>query len=343
MALHGDFSTFATNFAPTLGDPASPAPGLAPYLAARNIDVWGVDRRWTLPGATGDISDFATMGVAQEIDDVRVALALARGLRLAGGSGGGRIALVGFSHGAQLAYAYAAVEGGKPAALRHVDALVPLDWYGAYAPEQEADRILSCEFSAASYQAVADGITDFPNDFFIILGDLAAAAPDDPSPFDSAMTNRELLVMVVGQTYLFAPFAPLYHLLSPVLDGDVAVGLAETSEAAAAAWLAGATPHQAVLEGADFDALLCGEGPQPVDAPLSAIEVPVFYIGAAGGIGDLGLYATTQVASTDVETLIVQRFGPEQRAADFGHTDLLLADDAPALAWQPLADWLVDH
>ena len=52
MALHGDFSTFSTNF----------LPGMAPYLAARDIDVWGVDRRWT--NATDDISDFATMGVA---------------------------------------------------------------------------------------------------------------------------------------------------------------------------------------------------------------------------------------------------------------------------------------
>src|SRR5687767_7668775 len=26
MLLHGDFATFVTNFAPTLGDPASPAP-----------------------------------------------------------------------------------------------------------------------------------------------------------------------------------------------------------------------------------------------------------------------------------------------------------------------------
>src|SRR5690242_18622024 len=38
MLLHGDFSSFATNF----------EPGLAPYLAERGIDVWGADRRWTL-------------------------------------------------------------------------------------------------------------------------------------------------------------------------------------------------------------------------------------------------------------------------------------------------------
>jgi len=28
---------------------------------------------------------------------------------------------------------------------------------------------------------------------------------------------------------------------------------------------------------------------------------------------------------------------------DFGHGDLMLADDAPALVWEPLAQWLADH
>src|SRR6185503_17628760 len=62
MLLHGDFSTFVTNFAPVLGEPASPVQGLAPYLAARSIDVWGLDRRWAVPGADDDVSDFGEMG-----------------------------------------------------------------------------------------------------------------------------------------------------------------------------------------------------------------------------------------------------------------------------------------
>jgi hypothetical protein len=110
-----------------------------------------------------------------------------------------------------------------------------------------------------------------------------------------------------------------------------------------ATWIAEATPHQALLETADLDRLLCGEGVMPVAAPLSNIRVPLYYLGAAGGIGDLGVYATTQVSSTDVTTRIIQRFGPERRAEDFGHTDLLLATDAEALVWAPLATWLVHH
>jgi hypothetical protein len=98
-----------------------------------------------------------------------------------------------------------------------------------------------------------------------------------------------------------------------------------------------------MLEAADFDALLCGSGPQPVDAPLSNIRVPLLYVGAAGGIGTLGLYATTLVSSTDVSSFVVQRFPAERRAEDFGHTDLLLATDAPALVFEPVATWLLHH
>ncbi len=333
MMMHGDFATFTTSF----------LPGMAPYLAAKDLDVWGLDRRWTLPDSTGDVSDFATMGAAQEVDDIGVALAFARTLRTASGNGNRKLALLGFSHGAQLAYTYAGFEGGKPAAQRHVGALVPLDWYGAFDPSQTDLTAGTCDASAGEYQLVADGVIDSPNDFFITLGELAQSAPDDPSPLLDGFTNRAAMLFTLGQTYMFAPFAPLYHLLSPVLAGDEAVGLRETTETAANAWIAHAPPHQSMLEAADLDAMLCPSAVKPVDAPLSRIRVPLLYIGAAGGIGSLGVYATTQVASTDVSTLVIQRFGAARTAEDFGHGDLLFAHDAPTLVWQPLASWLAHH
>jgi hypothetical protein len=339
--LHGDFSPFTTSFAPTLGTPASPAPGLAPYLAARGVDVWGVDRRWTLPAADGDISDLATMGLAQEVDDTRAALAFARAVRLLGGSGGGRLALLGFSHGSQLAYAVAGFEGGKPAAQRHVDAVVAMDWWGAYGPDQEAERQAACDFAAAEYQSVADGAIDVDNGFFISIGQLALDAPDDLSPWFGDRSNRAAMLTTLGKTWAIgALFTPHYHLIRPVFDGTVVVGFADTSEAAAASWIAGATPHQALLETADFDQMLCGEAPLPIDAPLSRIHVPVLYVGAAGGVGALGTAALDQVGTSDTTALIIEKLGADQRVSDYGHSDLLFADDAATLVWQPLTAWL---
>lgn len=336
--LHGDFSTFTTSFVPVHGTPASPVKGMATYLAARNIDVWGFDRRWTLPGRDDDVSDFSTMGLAQAVHDTRAGLALARTLR-----GGGKLDLVGFSHGAQVAYAVAGYEGGLPAAQRHVGAIAPLDWWGGYGPEQEAERLATCALAADEYQCVADGFTDSPNDFFIDLGTLARSAPNDITPyadFLGPITNREAMLLALGQTWQLVPYTPWYHLIAPRLDGETAVGFTETSESAATAWIAGATPHQAMLEAADFDAMLCGEQ-LPIAAPLSNIRVPVFYIGAAGGVGALGIPATAKTSSTNIKTLVIQRAADNE--VDFGHGDLLFADKAEALVWQPLASWIVQH
>lgn len=346
MLMHGDFATALTNFAPSLVDPSSGVDGLAPYLAARDIDVWGLDRRWAIPTAPdADVSDFATMGVAQELDDLARALAFARAVRAVTGSGLDRLALIGFSHGAQLAYLYAALEGGRPAAQRHVRALAPIDIYAEIAPEDAELRASACANSAAEYDFVAQGFIDATNDFFIALGELDRSAPDDPTPFTflGDLTNHEALLLVAGATYQLVPLTPRYHLAAPVIADGQPVGFRETSRAAVQAWFAGSPLHASMLESADLDALWCGSSPAPIDAPLSQVRVPVFYLGAAGAFGDHGLFTTTQLGSRDVTALVVRRFGPDRVAEDFGHGDLLFASDAPALAWQPLTAWLLHH
>ncbi|ATB33048.1 hypothetical protein [Melittangium boletus] len=335
MLLHGDFANFVTNFVPSLGAPASSAPGLAPYLVSRGIDTWGVDRRWTLPTADGDISDLGGMGVDQALEDTAVALAFARATRTLTDRDPGRIVLGGFSHGAQLTYAYAAADG------RHVSAIAALDIYYDISPEDADLRDFACANAAAERDALAQGVTDSSNSLFITAGLLARSSPDERSPVFPSYTNRGVLLTLAGLTYWLAPYTPVYHLSAPLLDahGDV-TGLRESSENRVSAWFASAPPHQSMREAADFDDIWCGTSPRPA---LANIRVPLFYLGAAGGFGDRGLYSTTRVSSTDVTTLVVHRFGPERVAEDFGHGDLLYAEDAPVLAWEPFAKWLLHH
>ena len=338
MLLHGDFANFVTNFVPTLGSPASSAPGLAPYLAARDIDVWGVDRRWTLPAADGDISDLGGMSVAQELGDTETALAFARATRTITSGDGGPLTLAGFSHGGELAYAYAAGNG------RHVDALAILDVYYDLSPADADERAFACANASAEQAALAAGTVDSDNSFFIAAGQLDRSAPNDPSPLFPPYSNQGALLQFVGTTYQFAPYTPAYHLAAPVLDSDGTgnvTALRESSEDAVSAWFASAPPHQSEHEAADLDAIWCGGSPGR--APLANIRVPLIYIGAAGAFGAHGLYSTTQVSSTDVTTLVVHRFGAARVAEDFGHGDLLYASDAPQLAWRPLASWLATH
>jgi hypothetical protein len=344
MMLHGDFATFATNFAPVLGDPPSPATGIATWLAERNIDVWGVDRRWTVAPETGaELSDFDAMGLDQELGDIGAALAFARGVRAVTDASVDRMTLVGFSRGGELAYFYASRDATRPPELRHVGGLVPLDVYVSLSPADEDLRQTFCGFARDEYDLLAAGEVDTPNDFQIAVGRNALSAPDDPSPFNPARTNRGVMLRFVGRTFGVFPATPLYHLNAPVLEGTDVIGLRSSPEDVVAHWLAGAAPHQSMREAADTDALTCGDAPLPVDVPLSRIRVPLLLIGAAGGYGNHAVFSTTQVGSTDVSTRVIRQLPPEREAEDFGHADLLFSPDAPALAWQPLLSWLRGH
>jgi pimeloyl-ACP methyl ester carboxylesterase len=318
---------------------------MAVDLALRGIDVWGFDRRWAVAATDTDLSDFGAIGMVQELDDIGRALAVARAVRAATGIGDDRLHLVGFSRGGFLAYAYAAREATLPAVQRSVKGLVPLDVWAELPPEDADARAFMCESAAFEYQLIADGVTDSENSFFIAIGELAASDPDGPSPFftDPPLSNRDAFLLSAGQTYFFFPVTPYYHLAAPFLDGGMVTGLRESPEAVIASWFAHATPHQSMREAADTDAVWCGDGSGPLDVELSRIRVPLFYLGAAGGYGDHGLYSTTLVSSTDVTTNVIRRFGPEGAFEDFGHGDLLFASAAPDLVWRPLAQWLASH
>jgi hypothetical protein len=347
MLMHGDFATFAGNFAPVLGTPASSATGLATWLAERDIDVWGLDRRWTqAPAGDADLSDFAAMGITQELDDIGAALGFARGVRLVTDRSVARMTLIGFSRGGQLAYAYASLEAARPAWQRHIQGLVPLDVYASLSPADADLRAFYCDSAAFEAQAVADGEVDSPNDFQIRAGALDLRAPDAQTPFQAffpGRTNHEVLLAFAGQTYAFFPATPVYHLSATTLDGGVPTALREAPEDVIATWFAASPPHQSMREAADTDALVCGAAPLPVDVPLSRIRVPLLLLAAAGGYGDHAVFSTTQVGSTDVTTRVIRRLPVAREAEDFGHGDLLFARDAAALAWEPLLSWLRSH
>jgi pimeloyl-ACP methyl ester carboxylesterase len=345
LLLHGDFATFTTNFASALeGAARPPSGGLAPYLAAKGIDVWGLDRRWTTAETdAADVSDFAGMTFSAALDDIGRALAFARATRTVTGSGHDRMILAGFSRGGQLAYEYAARESQLPPGKQHLRGLIPLDVYARISPADEALRTNACAASAYDQQALGGGMIDSDNGAVIQTGVLAASAPNDPSPFVDGFTNRGLMLAFITQTYLFFTPTPAYHLGGGVLEDGTSTALRYASEPVINGWLSSAPFHQALAESADGDALWCGDAPLPLADHLADITIPLYYLGAAGGFGDHGLYTTTLVASTDVTTNVIRRLAPEREAEDFGHGDLLYAEDAPELAWQPLAAWILQH
>jgi hypothetical protein len=349
LLMHGDFSNFASNFAPALGNPISDAPSLAVWLAQHDVDVWGLDRRWTQApaGPEADVSDFGEMGIRQELDDIRTALTFVRGVRVVTDGSLERVSLSGFSRGGQLAYLYASDEAVKPSWQRHVKTLVPLDVYASIGPAYVGLHNFYCYTEAAYAEAFADGMVDGPNDFMIDVGNAFLTAPDAPTTnpyYPSEFSNRAVFYDVLGQTFWLFTASPWYHLAGSVIDENgLSAGLRYTAEDDAGHWLAGAVPHQSIREQLETEGILCGDNPPAVDLPLSRIQIPLFLIAAAGGYGDRAIYSTTQVASTEVQVLNVRVRAPGEELEDFGHADLLFSPQAAALAWQPLLSWLQAH
>lgn len=346
MLLHGDFSTFDTNFVlASLPGATLPGPSLSVFLAARDIDVWGFDRRWTLlPAETTDFSSLQGQGFASALEDTGRALSLARGLRSAGGDGSERLTLAGFSHGAELAYAYAGQEAQRSPALRHVRALVPLDVYYRLGPDGEGARQAACQRYQDEAADLAAGIYEEDNAIFPMLGEQSRDAPKKKSLIFLGYTNRQALLALLSQTHLLFDATPWYHLGGGSIDADqMPTGLLYSPLARMTDWVLEATPFQAHTESADGDAIWCGEGTLPVPDRLADIRVPVYAVGAAGGFGELGRYTTTQLGSNDVTFSLVRKLPVGQEASDYGHADLLYAADAPDLVWDPLARWILAH
>lgn len=334
MLVHGDASSFDTQF-------ADQSDSLAVALARRDLDVWGIDRRWALLAADDDPASLEGQGLAVAIDDLRVGLALARAVRWATGHDPGPLGLVGFSRGAHLAYAYAGDETSRPADERHVDALVPVDFYARPAPDDEAGRQRACAFAAADMAELASGAFGVENTVQPLLVQLASTAPDEPSPVLPGLSNRDALLVALAATYQgFPSLTPFFHLNAGTFEGETPTGLAHTELARATTWASAVTPWQSRAEMQESHALMCGEDP-PFDDHLESVRIPIFYVGAAGGIGERGRFTVEQLASTDRTVRIVSDTGVE--ATDVGHNDLVFGGGLAASLHDEIAAWLRVH
>jgi hypothetical protein len=104
-----------------------------------------------------------------------------------------------------------------------------------------------------------------------------------------------------------------------------------------------ASPYEAGRFVLDYFTVLCDEVDVPFDDHLVEISIPVLYLSAAGGIGETGFYTTTLLGTDDVTLVNPQLRPPELIEFDIGHIDIWTADDAPALFWEPLLNWIDDH
>ena len=323
------------------------AHSLPVFLAERGVDVWGIDYRWTrVPGNTADTSFMRTWGLEQDASDLGFALGVARHARAATGSGFGRLFLLGWSRGGQIGYAYLNGESQLPPGQRNVRGFIPVDIYlKTDVPQLQA---FACQRQQNTEAAIGVGQDANPTGGLIsVLGTLASVDPNGASILNPALTNRQAGLLVGAATFTLQGGlepAPFYHFTGGVFDQNgVPAGLLYSNESELFSFEQAASAFQPNRELADADAATCGATDVAFDDHLSDITVPVLYIGAGGGFGEYGLYTTTLLGSTDVQSVIVNKVAPALRLFDYGHADLFLAGDADAQVWQPMFDWINAH
>lgn len=339
--VHGDAWGFESAFAGRLGG-ASRAPNLASWLAGRGVDVWGIDLRWiSVPADTSNRAFMRSWGPEVDLRDIQLATSIERAVRGLTGSGFGRTALLGWSRGGFLAYAYANYESHLPTWSRNVNALIPADTVLRYSPKYNQIRQLMCSLYHDAKHDFAQGIYARDNRVLAVLGRLARAHPNDPSTLIPGVTNRQAVLLIGAQPG--SSFSPWYHFVAGIFNTDgIPDQLRYTPARRFIRFFEQAASWEAQGEYVRSYHVWCGK-PDPLVDNLHAINLPVLYLAAAGGFGVTGSYSTHLLGSHDTASIVVRLQPPGQEGDDFGHADLWQAANAPRLAWTPLLHWLQAH
>lgn len=342
---HGD----AVGFVKFLFGPAAPSVpddyAVAIHLARAGIDVWGIDQNWVLvPAETANFGFMAEWGVDNQVDNLRTALAVARGVRLLSGAGIGRMNLLGYSSGGGTGYALLDREAALPAWQRHVSGYVSADMLYKYGPEYEANRQQIC--ADVDYQRSRLDGGDFVEPIpFVPLGELAANEPDADSPLIPGLTNLQAALFFSAATYELWPFSDWWHYWAGTFDPATGLpdGLRFTPVQTALDFMRTGCTWEALRFIYEYEKIICDDEDVPWDDHFSQVSVPLLIMAPVGGLGEAGVHTAGLTASTDIEILRIGLLGPDQWREDFGHIDLWTSPQAPELVWDPLLDWIRAH
>ncbi len=336
--LNGDMKNFVGCFMPGLVSFSNPDEfGIAAHLAEQDIDVWGMDQAYNaIPAGETDFSFMAEWGMLKHVDDTNVGLTIARIIRLFTGSGFRKMNLLGYSGGSALAFAVANNETQRPRGLRNVGGLIPVD-QALFSDDSDYDA-LWCATSQYYAELIAGGDYAEPN-AFPMFGEPARDDPDGPSALLPGFTNLQAAMAIA--VYPYFEGYPLHFLAGIFDEYGLPTGLQYTD---LDLWIDFLCYTPAYFPNAfSRDELLSRCGATPWTDHLAEIEIPVYLVLAGGGIGEGEAYTLDFLGSTDITTLTVALYPPEEAALDFGHVDLFTAANAPELVWDQIAGWIQEH
>jgi len=348
--LHGASLNFESVFLNAGTDSPDPKTSISYYLASRDIDVWGLDFAWTLvPQETTDFSFMQDWGVERDADHALAGLSIARLIRGLTGQGVGRLNLLGYSYGVGVVYGAAGRETQEHPILRDIKGIIALDQLMKFEPCGETAELRAsvCE-AAANFKAQLDAGTYQASQGVLLatVGNLAASDPKGASPLPpfNGLTNYQA-ALIVGASQS-ANGTPGWHFVSGKFEdpnSPIPSGLLYTQPARWIKTISSVPPHQPLRTTYEMRACVCDEEDVTFDDYISEIRVPILYLGAQGGFGTYGHYSASLTGSTDITNYTVSLQPPDKRILDFGHGDIVLADNARQAMWEPLRKWLASH
>ena len=350
MMIHGDTANFTTTFLPESGENA-PAKSLAAFLAGNNIDVWGIDLRWTfIPDDETDFTFMKEWNTGLHLNDIELSVKFARLLRSITNCGTSKILMLGHSRGAYYSFAYANMETQKHEILKDIKGMIPLDLIIKLPAENEDLKEAAYTRYQSLKQKYESGIYyDDEGASMKYVASMAKSAPDEMSALIPYLTNKQVATLLLTATYTtfeppLKPFTPYYHLNAGTFDEQGLPTGFQFTNLEHLIDIALRTPSfQSIGEILECEAIISEAVDLPYDDHLEEIEIPVFYVGAAGGEGKYGQHILSLLGSHDKESLIVELYPPECAMLDYGHTDLVWADNAQSLVWKPILNWINEH
>ena len=311
---------------------------IALFLASHEVDVWGMDYAWSfVPYGTPDFAPLEGWGIDKDTAHVSSALSIARWLRARSGQGVGPIHLLGFSYGGFLAFSTASEDTQRPGALKNLKGIIPVEG----AAFKNNNTTVACVSAANLAAQLARGDIATDASWMMLAGRAALENPDALSaqglaalpPYFLAVppytfTNYQwALASFIRSLFFAGAYAPDPPSAATTLtDGGRIIEL-----------LANTPPYQLVRANYDMSASRCDSPNHPVafDDHLGEVTVPIFAV-ARRIVPTLDVLPRT--ASTDVTTLVLN---PTQSPSLYGHADVMLANDAASVVWQPILDWIL--
>ncbi len=338
LLTHGGRTGFDGTFLATVGpEGLDPSQNLPTFLAQRDVDVWGIDLRWTqVPWDTEDLSPLAGWGMATDAADVGKALTVARWIRRLSGNGNRKIDLLGYSWGGRVGYAYLDREAERPAGRRQVGRYVAFE--GLFKTADPELRQTACELADLLQAEIDNGNVASSSQPLATVGILALTAPDDPSPILPGFSNRQA-ALIFGTRPAQAGLLPI-HAFAGIFEEGLPVGLRFSPETAGFNLLASASGFSPTANGRDLMIVLCDDGSSNLDDRLGDVTAPVLYLGVAGGFNANGLDTFPYLGSSELESVLIAFDPPGQEALDVGHADVLMMDPADQLLWKPIFEWV---